>query len=140
MHQYIFLIAPIVAWGLSQLIKLTLNHLNGQYVRLSDIVSSGNMPSSHVCGATALTVVIGAKQGWSSSLFALGFVFSVLIAYDSVGVRRAAGEGAASINAINKKIGLGQQPLHVYKGHTVWEVLAGVVLGAAVAAILNILL
>lgn len=135
MSEYIYLIAPIAGWATSQAIKLSLKRLKNKHLELGDLLSSGNMPSSHVSGPSAFLVVVANQQGISSPLFAISLMFMVLTAYDSIGVRRTAEEGAKAINKISHKLGLSARSDHVYKGHTPIEVLAGIAVGAVAGLI-----
>lgn len=135
MSKYIYLVAPIVGWAASQAIKLSLKSLKNRHLGLSDLLSSGNMPSSHVSGPSAFLVVIANQQGVTSPLFAISLMFMVLTAYDSIGVRRTAEESAKAINKISHKLGLSARSEHVYKGHTPVEVLVGIAVGATAGLI-----
>ncbi len=140
MSRYIYLIAPLAAWLLSQIIKLALDRASGGKLRMRDILTSGSMPSAHVSGPVAFLTVLGARQGYDTPLFALGFLFAVLVAYDSFGVRRTAAESARALKKAGSKLSFSVQPLHIYNGHTPLEVGGGVVLGVLVGLVCLILL
>ena len=137
MNKYIYLIAPIAGWVVSQLLKLSLEEVSHRRPRLSDVLSSGSMPSSHMAGPAALLTVLGIHQGLTSPLFGLGFVYAVLVAYDSFGVRRMAAESAIAVKAISRKLGTKESPAHLYQGHSVPEVGGGILVGFVVGLIIN---
>lgn len=132
MSDYIYLVAPLTAWAVSQIIKLVLDKVNSGKLRFWDLLSSGSMPSAHVSGPVAFLTVFGSRQGYDDPLFALGFMFAVLVAYDSFGVRRTAAETAASLKKISRKLNIDPKPLHIYRGHTPIEVAGGALLGFAI--------
>lgn len=106
------------------------------------MLGSGGMPSSHTAFIVGVTAASGLKDGLDSSVFALGFVLSLIVAYDATGVRRAAGRHAAVLNALLSELPVhhpahgplepGEQ-LKVSLGHQPWEVLWGALLGMASA-------
>ena len=140
MSNYIFLIAPITGWVSAQFIKVLLD-LREDGVQLSDAIASGGMPSSHTAGIAALTTVIGVQEGLDSAIFGLAFTLLVVIIYDSAGVRRTTGENALALRKIEKKLQLEpQQKIHIARGHSPEQVLAGLILGAIIGVILTNLL
>jgi uncharacterized protein len=115
---------------------------------ISKIISSGGMPSSHASFVTCLSTQIGLKCGFSSDLFAIVTVFSLIIIYDAGGVRRAVGEQANVLNRLIKHLDLKQiayekeiikKDLKELIGHTPFEVLVGSMLGISIAIISSII-
>ena len=114
-----------------------------------DIVfASGGMPSSHSSTVAALTMAIGLHEGFGSSLFALSFIFTAVVAYDAMGVRLAAGRHAAALNILMeefmklRQLAFSNEPnrtkLVIQRfreriGHSVGEVFTGLSFGAAIA-------
>lgn len=137
MSQYVYLIAPIAAWSVSQMIKIALRRLGHKRLHLSDVVSSGRMPSSHVAGPMALLAVIATREGVSDPVFALGAVFALLVAYDAVGVRRTAAESATAVKNLSSKLGMKAYPEHIFKGHTLPEVVVGGLVGIGVGLVVS---
>ena len=110
------------------------------------IIGSGGMPSSHTAFIVGATAGTGLKDGLDSSIFALGVVLSLIVAYDATGVRRAAGRHAAVLNALLSDLPVhhaahallepGEQ-LRISLGHQPWEVLWGALLGLASALLMH---
>ena len=93
----------------------------------------GGMPSTHSTLTSSLTTIIYLNYGVTSILFALSLFFSLIVIYDSMGIRYESGNQAMVINKVvgtNLKEKLGHNPL---------EVLAGVVLGITLGIIMNII-
>lgn len=109
----------------------------------SRIIGSGGMPSSHAAFVSTLTMTIGLNHGFTSDLFAIVTVFSLVIIYDAGGVRRAVGEQANVLNKMIKHLELSHnnnrekniimQDLKELVGHTPVEVLVGTMLGISIA-------
>lgn len=104
--------------------------------------TSGGMPSSHSSFVSSLAVSVGLKYGFASDLFAIVTVFSLIVTYDASGVRRAVGQQANVLNNLIKHLEsknfandrqLIKEDLKELIGHTPYEVIAGVLLGAIIA-------
>ncbi len=114
---------------------------------ITRIIGSGGMPSSHASFVSTLSTSIGLIYGFSSNLFAIVAVFSLIIMYDAGGVRRAVGEQANVLNNMIRHLELKQlnknrekkiiiRDLKELIGHTPFEVWVGTALGI-VMALLN---
>ena len=106
-------------------------------VRLEQVPTMGGMPSAHTALVTALSVSIGLKDGWSSSLFAISSCMSIVIIYDATGIRRAVGLQAECLNHIMTDIIEGKpfpvKRLNELLGHTPLQVIIGGLIGALVS-------
>jgi acid phosphatase family membrane protein YuiD len=140
----------VLAWGLAacgvaQLSKLLIELVVHRRWRPGVLVETGGMPSSHSALMTGTSAGIGWLHGYGDPLFALAATVTFVILYDASGVRRAAGLTAGRVNALPDGLwdthpvpgGVDQEPvLHPLKenlGHTRLEVLAGSLIGPAVA-------
>ena len=132
-----YIIAIACAWFVAQGLKYLVSSLqNHSFKRsLRQFYLSGNMPSAHSAAVVALLVVIGAKEGVDSAIFGLTALFSAIVMYDAVMVRRSSGEQGEAITKMiiqtKSKINLPR----VAKGHTPLEVMAGALVGATVGII-----
>lgn len=136
------LVAAFLAWFIAQIIKLFFDIVQNKRLKLSLLVSSGGMPSSHTSSVCALTTIIGIQNGVPSHLFAIAFVFSIIVMYDAMGVRRETGKHSEILNNLINDI-LDYKPEYFQKnlkelvGHTPFQVLCGAILGVITAIILN---
>lgn len=128
-----YLLSAAIAWLVAQGLKyLTLSIKSHSFMDLRQLYLSGNMPSAHSATSVALLVVIAGKDGIDSAIFGLAALFTAVVMYDAVMVRRSSGEQGKAILAL-----LAQQKStitkpRVAKGHTPIEVVAGAVVGAIV--------
>lgn len=90
----------VLSWAIAQFLKTVLTLMTTRKVRLERLVGSGGMPSSHSALATAVAVGMLRSTGFSSPEFALAAAFAMIVMYDAMGVRRAAGEQARLLNRI----------------------------------------
>jgi acid phosphatase family membrane protein YuiD len=133
--------ASLFSMLFAQFLKLFTFLLQQRRLNLMRFVESGGMPSSHTAFVMCLSTSIGMIDGWSSSTFAIAVTFSLIVMYDATGVRRAAGLQARVLNQMIDELGKGHmiqdKRLKELLGHTPREVLAGAILGIAVAWIFN---
>jgi hypothetical protein len=132
-----YLLAIIITWLFAHIIKYVIAIIRGKQLSFSkQVFVSGGMPSAHVSTAVALTIVILlSKGGFNSGLFALSVLFTLIVAHDSLRVRRSSGEqGAALIQVMKETKSSAKIPI-VAKGHTPQEVIVGVLFGALMGII-----
>lgn len=150
----------VVSWFSAQIIKTVLTFLRFRELRLERLTGAGGMPSSHSALVCSMTLAMAKLVGFDSPLFGLTFAFAMVVMYDAMGVRRAAGEQAKVLNKIifsqifdmlNQELDeLGgddtegkqdapdhQKELKEYLGHTPLEVLGGMLLGILIASVMS---
>ena len=111
--------------------------IKNKKVNLKVLVASGGMPSSHSAIVTSLMTSIGIEEGFNSTIFAVAFVFSLIVMYDAAGVRRATGEHATIINKMMKlhndgESVFGDKYLKELVGHSPFQVTMGAILGGLI--------
>lgn len=134
------LIAAILSWLLAQFIKFALGVVLLGEIDLTRLTKSGGMPSGHAALVTAAAYGIGREYGFYSGNFALAAVIAIIVMYDATGVRQAVGIQARMLNEIIHDLYRGSSvaPVKIREilGHTSLEVLAGALLGLAIAIII----
>lgn len=137
-RNYILMVA-IASWFVAQIIKIVIDVVINKKFHPERLIGAGGMPSSHSALVTSMTCAVGNRMGIGSGAFAIALTLSVIVMYDAMGVRRAAGEQAKIINKLteehrrDKKEELEiDRALKEYLGHTPLEVLSGALLGIAV--------
>lgn len=104
-------------------------------------VGTGGMPSSHAAVVSAFTTAVGLHTGFTSPVFYVALMFTIVVLFDAQGVRRSSGKQAEILNKIlddiywKKKIQ--EERLKELIGHTPMEVLAGTFLGILAALLLS---
>lgn len=137
-----YLYVPLVTWALAQAVKFFIAMIKGEY-RPSLLFSSGGMPSVHSATVSSLATVAFIEAGPAGALFGITGIFAAIVMYDSLGVRRAAGEQA---KALNRLIGDLEQTgtlknhgayahLREVLGHRPLEVFIGAVMGVIVSSL-----
>lgn len=92
--------AALVAIMFAQAIKVPIHLIVTKEFKPGLAFSTGGMPSSHSAAVAALTTGIGLLDGVTSTVFAVSLVFSIIVMFDSSGVRRQAGEQAILLNQL----------------------------------------
>ena len=143
------IIAFILGWLVAQLTKVILFWVQKGKLTFAEfkvlLMKSGGMPSSHTACLTAATLMIGVMQGFLSPLFAFAVCVDAIVIYDALNVRYAVGEQGKFLNALvaakrGRKSKKSKDSVKVIEGHTVPEVLAGLLLGALACFIATMLL
>lgn len=138
MNEYKYLWVPFLSWFSVQLIKFITDIIKNKKINLKVLVASGGMPSSHSSIVTTLMTMIGLNEGFNSILFAIAFVFGMIVMYDAAGVRRAAGKQAGILNQLiysnQVKVDTNEK-LKELIGHTPKQVFVGALWGIALGII-----
>jgi hypothetical protein len=131
------LIPALIAWSLAQSIKVPLDYLSNRRWNWALLFSVGGMPSSHSALVAATAHAIGLHVGFDSPIYALAVVVAIVVIYDATGIRRQAGKHAEIINTMINDLSMGHplkgEELREVLGHTPIQVLAGTLLGLAIA-------
>ena len=135
------LIAAIVAWLAAQLSKTVYELIRQRELRLSRLVSSGGMPSSHSALVTGLATATGRVMGLDSAAFAITVVLASIVMYDAAGVRRAVSIQARILNQMIDEAFQGhpfaEKRLRELIGHTPIQVFVGGLLGIGIGLLLT---
>jgi acid phosphatase family membrane protein YuiD len=145
-YNYI-LVSAVVSWFVAQIIKTFLHFILTKKFKAERLIGAGGMPSSHSALICSATIAVSRKCGIGSAEFAIMFLVAMIVMYDAMGVRRAAGLHAREINRMNrlfiskesikssdsKDIEQKRKELKEYLGHTPFEVLGGALLGILIA-------
>lgn len=127
-----YIIIPILTALLCQTIKViieTIKYKKIDILRFFD--GMGGMPSTHSALVTSITTLIYLDHGVTSVLFSITLIFSLIIIYDSMGIRYESGNQA---KVLNKAFGT---KLKERLGHKPIETLVGVIFGIIVSILLN---
>jgi len=128
-----YLLAGLTAWISAQGIKYLISSVRQRSMRSwRQLYFSGNMPSAHSTTVVAILVVIGVLDGVQSGLFALAFIFSTVVMYDAMMVRRSSGEQGVALTALLEEKKSKVPRPRVAMGHTPLEVSVGAALGLCI--------
>lgn len=136
------LLAGILGWLAAQVLKTILYAVINRDLDFTRMVGDGGMPSAHSATVSAVASMTGLLCGFGSPLFAVACILAFIVMHDAMGVRLETGKQAKILNEMVALLeALGQPKLSMEKklkefvGHTPMQVLAGMLLGIAVAII-----
>ena len=127
-----YIVIPILVGIITQCIKFIIETIKTKkidIIRLFD--GMGGMPSTHSALVSSLSTIIYLNYGIESPLTSITIIFSLLVIYDSMGIRYESGRQAQIVNRLtgsNLKEQLGHKPL---------ETLVGVFLGIILTILIN---
>ena len=131
----------LAAWFIAQTAKLVGNFVETKKVDPALFLALGGMPSSHSASVSAVATSVGLRVGFDSPIFAVALAFALIVMIDAQSVRRAAGEQARLVNQIVaelfKEHKLSQEKLAELLGHTLMEVMLGMLMGVLTAILFH---
>ena len=131
-----YLMAIVLGWIVAQGMKyLIVVVRTNDFGNLRQLYLSGNMPSAHTSTTVALLTVIGLRNGVESGLFGVAALFTAVVAYDAVMVRRSVGEQGEALQTLIRKDDKTAILPRAAKGHQPIEVVVGAVVGGIVGAV-----
>ena len=132
MNSLKYIIIPFFIAILSQIVKTIIETIKYKKINISRLFDGmGGMPSTHSALVASITTLIYLNYGITSPLFSISLIFSLIVIYDSMGIRYESGKQAEVINntlGTNLKEQLGHKPI---------ETLIGVLFGIVLSIILN---
>ena len=146
LNHYKYITIPLITLVLCQIIKFGIESIKSKKLKWGRLFNgSGGMPSSHTSFSTSITMLMGLNFGFDSPFFALPLVFTLIVAYDAMGLRMQSGKQAEAINLIvdelfsnDIKVNFGK--LKEELGHKSLEVVGGIMLGIISALFFNIIM
>jgi len=122
-----------------QFVKFLIESVKARRVKWGRLFNgTGGMPSSHTAFSVCVTMMVGLGVGFLTPLFAVALVFSSIVMYDSMGLRRESGKQAAAINQLVDAVFETQdgfQRLKEELGHRPLEVIVGFLTGIVSASL-----
>ena len=129
-----YIIIPFSAAVISQSIKILFEYIKYKKISFIRFINGmGGMPSTHSTLVSSMCMIVYLDYG-ISPLFAVTLFFSLIVIYDSMGIRYESGKQAEIINKYtgsNLKEKIGHKPI---------EVLVGILLGILFSLVINIII
>ena len=142
-----FLITGIASWLVAQVLKLIIHTIVHRKFDLWRLFGDGGMPSGHSATVVSVAAMCAMNFGFASLEFAISAILAIIVCHDATGVRLETGKQAKILNQITdfiNKMSSNTIPddvkLKEFVGHTNAQVIAGMLLGLAVALIFNFLI
>lgn len=122
-------------WLIAQLLKTLIYIVKHRENLKADkifyyMVKSGGMPSGHTASFSAASIAMGLIYGFLSPMFAISACITSIIIYDAVNVRYSVGVQGKTLNKIIAgNSGLGIRKIKVVEGHTIPQIIVGLMVG-----------
>ncbi|MDR2500159.1 MAG: divergent PAP2 family protein [Treponema sp.] len=136
-------LSSVSSWLFAQLLKSVIFTLRGDKKSKREILETvtwrtGGMPSSHAALVSSMTTAMAFKEGVGSNLFIVTLFLALIVMRDAMGVRRASGLQARTLNALGRvwseRMGGEYHPVKEIQGHSPLEVVVGGLLGIFISA------
>lgn len=141
-----YLIIGISSWFVAQVLKTIIHAIVNRKLDLWRMVGDGGMPSAHSATVTSVAVVCGLLHGLGSVEFAISTILAIVVCHDATGVRRETGKQAVLLNEISELVNKlsseklsDEVKLKVFVGHTLPQVIAGILTGTTNALLMHYL-
>lgn len=134
--MYIYIICPIIAFILAQGTKVLLQSFH-QKITWHNVFAYSDMPSGHTAVVASLVMILALELGIDSPLFAIAFVFAMIVIVDAIGLRNYLGQHGKTLNVLVKDLKEDEfldrsyPKLLEHIGHTPLQVLIGALVGIA---------
>ena len=129
------------SWLAAQVSKIIYESVRNGF-SVHRLAGGGGMPSSHSATVTGLVVGCLLTGTARSPEFAVSLFLAMIVIYDAMGVRYETGQQAKILNAMRRReIEEGREPLFdkpldEKMGHTLPEVIVGILVGIAVSLLM----
>ena len=127
-------LAIVSAWLFAQLVKVVVSSIRAGQFEWEVVFFAGGFPSVHSTLVSALAASVWFEQGLSV-LFVATVVFGAIVAYDAMTLRRSVKEHASLLRRLFKERDEKVLTKSGGIGHNVSEVVAGIVIGVVVPAV-----
>jgi acid phosphatase family membrane protein YuiD len=130
------ILSVIWAYIFASLIKMVFHYLGTDKWDWMIFFRTGGMPSSHTASIIAMTTSVYLQDG-PTSLFMVCIIVSAIVISDAIGLRRAVGKQAQTLNQMADEIKyfgkVRTKKLQELLGHTPRQAIGGFILGILVA-------
>lgn len=124
-----YLITPFICWLIAGSMKFAINSLRRGQPATAHI-GYGGFPSNHTTIVSGMAALVGLKEGIDTAAFGVALTLAFIVVIDALDLRNHIGRHARTINALS---GDAEEKLRERLGHSVVEVMGGVVVGGVIA-------
>lgn len=134
--KFMYLLTPFLAWLVAGILKFLINSVNERRLAY-DLIGYGGLPSNHSAIVSSMASLIAMKEGIEHPAFGVAVGFAFIVVLDANSLRKQVGLHAELLNRIGELAG--DQVLRERIGHRKMEIVAGILVGIFVAAIVALL-
>lgn len=140
-----WMLAAMSGWIIAQIIKVFTGFFKLQSFSVRTLLfGTGGMPSSHSAAVMGLCTACAVTEGFASPIFALSFLFAIVVMIDATGVRQETGKQSRALNKIIEELfrdSTDKIESHFKEliGHTPLQVFFGALTGIGTALLLSLI-
>lgn len=132
-----YAVTPFLAWLIAGGLKFVINSIKARQLAFG-LIGYGGLPSNHSAIVSSMAALIALKEGIGHPAFGVAITLAFIVILDANSLRRQVGKHAAAINKLAVESS-DHQALRERMGHTRLEIAAGIAVGIAVAASVNMM-
>lgn len=129
-----YIITPFVAWLIAGSAKFAINSIKAKSAAFKQI-GYGGFPSNHTSIVTSIAWLVAIKEGVESPALGVAIALSFIVILDATSLRIKVGLHAKRLNIMAPH----EQPLREQVGHTLSEILGGILTGLLTALTIDYL-
>lgn len=133
-----YALTPFAAWLVAGVLKFAINSIKAGKPAFG-LIGYGGLPSNHSAIVSSMAALVAFKESIGHPAFGVALTLAFIVMLDANSLRRQVGRHAAAINRLAGRAA-GHAVLRERMGHTRLEILAGIVVGIGVAAVVDLLL
>ncbi|CAN5908011.1 hypothetical protein BH11PSE12_BH11PSE12_33940 [soil metagenome] len=130
-----YALTPFLAWLVAGCLKFLINSIRARQLAFG-LIGYGGLPSNHSAIVSSTAALIGLQVGITHPAFGIAVTLAFIVMLDASSLRRQVGKQAGAINRLAH-----DDATHVLlrerMGHSAIEIVAGIVVGIAVACIMH---
>lgn len=132
--DFSYVLTPFLAWLVAGSLKFAINSIRaGRWA--FGLIGYGGIPSTHSAIVSSTAALVAIREGIGHPAFAVAITLAFIVMLDAGSMRRQIGRQAEVLNRLAEQVGGGiRTSLRERMGHSVWEILAGILVGVGVAA------
>lgn len=135
--DYSYATTPFLAWLAAGILKFAINSIKARQLAFG-LIGYGGLPSNHSAIVSSMAALVALKEGISHPGFGIAVTLAFIVMLDANSLRREVGKHAAAINQMAAS-DCQKAQLRERMGHTRHEIIAGILVGVAVAASVQLL-
>jgi acid phosphatase family membrane protein YuiD len=136
--DFSYLLTPFLAWMAAGSLKFIVNSIRAGQLAFG-LIGYGGWPSNHSAIVGSTTTLIAIREGLAHPAFGVAITLTFIVVLDASSLRRQIGRQAGVINILSKQLDMASDPLRERMGHSRFEILAGLITGSCVAALVWLL-
>ena len=133
-----YALTPFLAWLVAGVSKFVINSIKAKQLAFG-LIGYGGLPSNHSAIVSSMAALIAFKEGIGHPAFGVAITLAFIVMLDANNLRQQVGKHAVAINKLATGVA-DHQALRERMGHTRLEIAAGIAVGIAVAAAVNVML